>query len=236
MQRHADARRALGRDALTRAASRHAVLFDDRLDAANRLAESLDKYRGQHPLVLGIPRGGVPMARLIAQRLRGDLDVVLVRKLRAPFSPEVAIGAIDESGWTYLSPLAEAAGADASYIASEKAAQLDTLERRRARYTPTRTPCDPAGRLVIIVDDGLATGATMIAALHAVRARRAAKIVCAVPVAAPDSLAAVRRSADEVVCLHAPADFDAVGRYYRQFSAVSDDTVVTLLSTAQDVH
>ena len=205
------------------------MIFDDRRDAAQRLAAALDHWRGHNPLVLAIPRGAVPMGTLIAQALDGELDVVLVRKLRAPFSPEFAVGAIDESGWAWIAEHAARAGADYGYLEQEKRAQLATLRRRRAEYTPERTPIDPRGRIVIVVDDGLATGATMIAALHAVRAREPAHLVCAVPVAAPESLEAVRGWADEIVCLDAPAGFDAVGRFYRHFDQVEDDEVIRLL-------
>lgn len=208
---------------------RHCTLFDDRQDAAQRLAAALDHWRGRKPLVLAIPRGGVPMGTLIARTLDGELDVVLVRKLRAPFSPEFAVGAIDETGWAYIADHAERAGADSAYLEQERRTQLATLRRRRAEYTPERAPIDPRGRIVIVVDDGLATGATMIAALHAVRARQPAHLICAVPVAAPESLDAVRRWADEIVCLEAPAGFDAVGRFYRHFDQVEDDEVIRLL-------
>ena len=209
------------------------MVFRDRIDAAEQLAEALAAYRGQHPLVLAIPRGAVPMGRVIAQRLRGDLDVVLVRKLRAPFSPEFAVGAIDETGWAYIAPHAGQAGADARYLDEEKAAQLETLRKRRAAYTPDRAPIDPLDRIAIVIDDGLATGATMIAALHAVRARRPAKLVCAVPVGAPDSIEAVRPFADEIVCLDTPWDFGAVGRFYRNFDQVEDDEVIELLRQSE---
>jgi predicted phosphoribosyltransferase len=206
-----------------------ALRFDSRTDAANRLARALSHYRGQNPLVLAIPRGAVAMGRVLADALQGELDVVLVRKLRAPFSPEFAVGSIDETGWAYVSADAAAAGADERYLEQEKAAQLETLRRRRAQYTPARAPIDPRGRIVIVVDDGLATGATMIAALHAARAKAPARVVCAVPVAASESLERVRPYADEVVCLSAPAAFYAVGQFYRDFQQVEDDEVVALL-------
>lgn len=205
------------------------MYFEDRLDAAARLAKALAAYRGRNPLVLAIPRGAVPMGRAIADALGGELDVVLVHKLGSPFSAEFAVGAVDETGWTYVADHARASGANEAYIEAEKERQLAVLRQRRALYTPHRAPVDPAGRIAIVIDDGLATGATMMAALHAVRARKPQRLVCAVPVAAPDSLELVRPHADEVVCLFAPEDFGAVGRFYTIFGQVPDEDVIALL-------
>jgi len=204
-------------------------MFRDRLEAAEQLAVKLTAYKGHKPLVLAIPRGAVPMAKLIAERLDGDFDVVLVRKLRAPCQPELAIGSVDESGWTYIAPFAASMGADEAHIAEEKRKQLETIRQRRAQYTPLRPHIDPAGRTVIVIDDGLATGATMIAALHGLRQQNPARLVCAVPVAPPDTLAKVREMADEVVCLQAPEFFQAVGQFYRHFPQVEDEEVIALL-------
>lgn len=208
------------------------MYFDDRIDAARQLGDALRRYEGSHPLVLAIPRGAVPMGKIIADRLGGELDVVLVRKLRAPMNPEFAVGAVDESGWVYLPGEARDFGVDPEYLRRETAAQLDTLARRRAAYTPGRPGIDPKGRIAIVVDDGLATGATMIAALHSVRARAPAKLVCAVPVASLHALTQVKPLADEVVALVRPPEFHAVSQFYHRFAQVEDAEVVGLLRDA----
>ena len=207
------------------------ALFKDRDDAARHLARALARYAECKPLVLAIPRGAVPMGRILAEQLRGELDVVLVRKLRAPANPELAIGAIDETGWVYLAEHASLEARDPQYLEREKQAQLEVLRARREAYTPARAPLPAQGRTVIVVDDGLATGSTMIAALHSARARHPERLVCAVPVAAADSLERVRPHADEVVCLYAPADFFAVSQFYASFPQVEDDEVISLLAS-----
>ena len=148
----------------------------------------------------------------------------------APGSPEYAIGSVDESGWSYVSPDAAAAGADENYIAAEKARQLEAIKARREMFTAHRESIDVEGRVVIVVDDGLATGATMIAALHALRERKPQRLVCAVPVAPPETVEHVQNYCDEVVCLETPKSFFAVGQFYRDFPQVSDEEVVELLN------
>ena len=205
------------------------MIFKDREDAANKLAEQLLQYKGKNPLILAIPRGAVPMAKVIAEVLGGSFDVVLVRKLRAPFQPELAIGSIDESGWTYVASHAPSTGATQEYIETEKKYQMETIRTRRTQYTPIRPPIDPAGRIVIVIDDGLATGATMISALHGLRVKNPARLICAVPVSPPETLKRVAEMADEVVCLQAPDYFQAVGQFYQNFSQVEDEEVIEIL-------
>jgi predicted phosphoribosyltransferase len=205
------------------------IYFDDRLDAARQLADALRKYRGTRPLVLAIPRGAVPMGAHLARALDGDLDVVLVRKLGAPGNPELAIGAVAEDGWTYIPDYARDLGYDTLMLDGERDDQLVLIRERRALYTPRRAAIDPGRRTCIVVDDGLATGSTMMAALHAVRARHPKRLVCAVPVAAPGACARIGTLADEVVCLSAPPEFNAVSQFYRHFPQVSDAEVVRLL-------
>jgi putative phosphoribosyl transferase len=205
------------------------ALFRDRQDAAMQLALALKAYKGRHPLVIAIPRGAVGMARIIAHALDGEFDLVLVHKLGAPGNPELAVGAIDELGWRHTSAHAGFHGATSEWLDAQAAEQLEVLRQRRARYAPARKPLDALDRVVIVVDDGIATGATMRAALHSLRERKPAQLVCAVPVASPEALARLRDFADEVVCLHTPADFDAVGRYYRHFPQVEDAEVMALL-------
>lgn len=202
--------------------------FKNRNDAATQLAGRLATYRGQNPLILGVPRGAVPMARIIADALGGELDVVLVRKLRAPGQPELAIGAVDEAGTVLKGAYYDLAGEP--YLRDEIARQQDVIHARRQMYTRTRPSADPADRIVVIVDDGIATGSSMLAAIRSVRARKPRKLIVAIGVAPMQSLAQIAHEADEVVCLHAPADFYAVGQFFEDFSEVTDEMVVTTLA------
>jgi predicted phosphoribosyltransferase len=204
--------------------------FEDRSDAARKLAQRLARYRGGKPLVLAIPRGGVPIGRIIADQLDGDLDVVLVRKLGAPYNPEFGIGAVDEAGNFHVTPEAAYAGASPAYLQQETARQLAQIRSRRAQWSHLMQPSNPRGRTVIVVDDGLATGVTMAAALGFLRDRGARRIIAAVPVASPQGLQQVEDLADEVVALETPDPFRAVSLFYRNFGQVDDKEVVHQLA------
>jgi len=204
--------------------------FKDREEAAKQLAGRLTAYRGQKPLILGVPRGAVPMARIIADALEGELDVVLVRKLRAPGQPELAIGAVDEAGSILKGSYFDVA--DEEYLRDEIRTQQGVIRARREMYTRAQKAIDPPGRIVVIVDDGIATGSSMLAAIRSVRARKPRKLIVAIGVAPAQSLRQIEAEADEVLCLHAPADFYAVGQFFDDFSEVTDDMVVTALSRA----
>lgn len=204
-------------------------MFRDREEAGRQLAEALRGTVGEAPLVLAVPRGAVPMARIIAEALGGDLDVVLVRKLGAPRNPEFAIGAVDEAGRAEIGDWASGLGIEADYLQQEIARQSERLRERRRLYTPVREPIPRTGREVIVVDDGVATGATMKIALESTRKAGAARVIAAMAVAPPDAVHQLQSVADEVVCLHSPANFQAVGQFFADFRQVADEEVVSEL-------
>jgi len=209
--------------------------FADRSEAGRRLADKLLHLKNRQPLVLALPRGGVAVGFEIAGALDAPLDIVLVRKIGAPWQPELALGAVtDGAGHETFIDRDLVANLDVSdvYIEEETARQLEEIERRRKSYCEGRPALEVAGRTAIVVDDGIATGATMRVALQAVRRRGPARVVLAVPVAPPDTLAALGEVADEAVCLETPIGLGAIGFYYRDFHQMNDREVTELLARA----
>ncbi|WP_328388896.1 phosphoribosyltransferase family protein [Streptomyces sp. NBC_00400] len=209
------------------------MLFTDRADAGHRLAESLGHLQREEPVVLGLPRGGVPVAFEVARALGAPLDVIVVRKLGVPYQRELGFGAIGEGGVRVISDdIVRRGRLDQADLASVEHAEAAELTRQAERFRAGRRRLDLAGRTAIVVDDGIATGATAAAACEVVRAQGAARVVLAVPVAPPDAAERLRGSTDEFVCLSTPFAFSAVGEWYQDFSQTPDDEVVSLLAQA----
>lgn len=209
--------------------------FEDRADAGRRLAARLGHLRGEAPLVVALPRGGVPVASEIATELGAPLEVFAVRKLGAPHNPEYGIGAVAEDGSRVIDAEAvKVLGIRNGVLAEIVEREQAELRRRVAAYRGERPPPEFKGRTVIVVDDGVATGVTDTAALRVVHRQRPRRLVLAVPVCPPDSLARLRDEADEIVCLRAPRDFYGVGQWYRDFSQVSDREVIDALHQRAD--
>ena len=205
--------------------------FRDRREAGRRLAERLSGLRASSPLVLGLPRGGVPVAFEVANALGAPLDVLVVRKLGVPFQPELGMGAVGEDGVRVLNPdVLRQAGVTEAQLAAVEARERAEVEERAVRLRRGRPAIPLQGRTVVIVDDGLATGGTARAAVQVARARGADRVILAVPVAPPDTVAALRRDADDVVAVETPEPFFAIGGWYADFSPTSDDEVVELLA------
>ena len=209
--------------------------YADRADAGRRLADKLAHLKDRQPIVLALARGGVAVGFEIARALDAPLDVVLVRKIGVPWQPELALGAVTDGATpqTFIDrDLAASLDIPEDYIREETARQLAEIERRRNSYCEGRPALEISGRATIVVDDGIATGATMRVALQAVRGRDPAWLVLAVPVAPPDTLAALREEADETVCPERPIALGAIGFYYRDFHQMTDDEVTDLLARA----
>src|SRR5436309_3552666 len=204
--------------------------FRDRREAGRRLAERLAGLRASSPLVLGLPRGGVPVAYEVAKALRAPLDILVVRKLGVPFQPELGMGAVGEDGVRVLNAdVLRQAGVTEAQLAQIEAHERAEVEERATRLRGGRPAIPLRGRTVVVVDDGLATGGTARAAVRVARERGAARVILAVPVAPPETVATLRRDADEVVAVETPEPFFAIGGWYSDFSATSDDEVVELL-------
>ncbi len=207
--------------------------FADRTDAGRKLAQALVGYRGQHVVVLALPRGGVPVAAQVAEALKAPLDLILVRKIGVPMQPELAMGAVVEGATPLIvrnEDVLQLAGIEEAEFKRVCNDELAEIERRRQRYLGGRARIDVAGRVAIVVDDGIATGATTRAALRAMRARKPKKLVLAVPVAPTENVAAMKVEADEVVCLEDYESFGAIGYYYSDFRQTSDDEVIATLA------
>jgi len=203
--------------------------FANRADAARRLAQRLRGLELVNPLVLAIPRGGIVLGEVLADALGAELDVVLARKLRMPGNPEFALGAIGEDGEVFLNPDVQRSDQLNAYLEVEIQHQRNQIERRRQLFREGRAPASVAGRSVIVTDDGIATGSTMMAALRTLKSQQPLEVIVAVPVGAPDRLDQVRRECDEVICLTETAELNAVGEFYDDFGQVEDDEVIAAL-------
>jgi len=206
--------------------------FKDRLDAGRRLASKLSDYKDQQPAILALPRGGVPVAAEVAAALNAPLDLILVRKIGVPFQPELAMGAVSDGKAPIIvrnDDVIAAAQIDDREFQAICNEELAEIERRRVRYLGNRERIDISGRTTIVVDDGVATGATTRAALHAARARNPKRLVLAVPVAPPAVIEDLRKDADDIICLETHGFLGAIGAYYLDFRQVSDEEVVRLL-------
>ncbi len=212
-------------------------MFRNREDAGLQLARRLKPLALAAPVVLAVPRGGVVLGAILARELGGDLDVVLARKLRAPYQREFAIGAIGEDGAVYLDPLAKRVeGVTDAYIQDERDRQLAEIEHRRRLFRDAAPPVDVTGRPVVLTDDGIATGSTLFAALHVLAAQKPGEVVLAVPVAPPEMLERFRAKCDRVVCLLAPDYLGAISQFYGDFTQVEDDEAVRLLRESRAVR
>jgi len=207
--------------------------FSDRADAGRQLAKALARYKSQKPIVLALPRGGVPVAAEIARALDAPLDLVLVRKIGVPDQPELAAGAVVDGATPIVvrnESIIRFAGISDAEFAAVRDRELAEIERRRKLYLGDRRHSELKGRTVIVVDDGIATGATTRAALNAIRTRKPRKLVLAVPVAPTSTLAELEGKADDIVCLEDHEEFGAIGLFYADFSQVADATVTALLA------
>lgn len=208
--------------------------FIDREEAGQRLADELSEYRGQNVVVLGIPRGGVVVAREVASALDGELDIVLARKLRTPGHEELAMGSVAENGKVFLNEdVVREFGVGESYIQQEKTRQLAELKRRSEFIRQVRPKIPLKGRIVIVTDDGVATGATTQAALWSVRLEQPEKLIAATPVGPQATITRLAKDVDEMLCLSSPPLFAAVGQFYQQFYPVEDEEVVRILGDWQ---
>ncbi len=211
-------------------------LFKDRQEAGELLARELAEYRDKGVVVLGIPRGGIIVAKELARRLQADLDIVLAHKLRTPGQTELAMGSVAEDGKLFLNEkIVQGLGVGGAYIQQEKAQQLAEIKRRTALFRRVRPKMPLAGRTVIVTDDGIATGATTQAALWAVRLENPEKLIAALPVGPEDTIRRLAEDVDEMICLRTPPLFAAVGQFYIRFEPVEDEEVLKIMEEAQQI-
>lgn len=217
--------------------SRNMNAFANRREAGMLLGAELLEFQGENALVLGIPRGGVVVAQQVADALEAELDIVLSRKLRAPGNPEFAIGAVGETGKVYINEdLGPYYRIDNDYLDAERAFQMAEISRRSVMFRRALPKVSQKDRVVIIVDDGIATGSTMQAAIWTAHEEGAARIIAAVPVGPPDTLERLAESADEAICLHMPSYFSAVGQFYDTFEQTTDEEVMSILKKEAEKH
>lgn len=207
------------------------MVFKDRNEAAEQLARKLSSLKGKNPLVLAVPRGGLPLGAIVAERLEGDLDVVLVHKIGAPDNPEYAIGSVSEFGTIYRTGPSEF-GAHSDYINAQARVEIERLKKRRKSYSPIRPPLSAQGRIVVIVDDGIATGSTLLAAVRAIRTQSPQKLIIAAPVTSNSAAQLLTPEIDELVVLDIPEHFYAISQFYDSFPQVSDEEAIQILADA----
>lgn len=203
-------------------------MFANRIEAAQLLLPRLEKYRGEDGVIMAVPRGGVPLGYYLSEQLKFPLEIILTKKIGHPENPEYAIGAVGLQGGVILRP----EGVDEAYIEAETQRIRAALEERRKKFMGNRLPVSLLNKIVILVDDGIATGSTLLASVELLRAQHPVKIIVAVPVAPPGVSSLFRDKVDEYICLDTPDNFMAVGQYYEDFSEVKDEEVLDLLTRA----
>ncbi len=209
------------------------MLFKNRREAGEKLAAQLEAYKGRKPLILAVPRGGVTVAEPVWENIGGELDLIITRKIGAPYQPELAIGAVSGDGFVMLNNnIVSRLNVTEDYINTAAEKEQNEIRRRLKIYRGNRSMPLIDNRLVVIIDDGVATGYTLLAALRSLQEKNPAKLVLAIPVGPPDTLTMLENEVDELLCLEAPVHFSAVGQFYRQFDQVSDSEVTAILQKA----
>ncbi len=212
------------------------MLFADRQEAGERLADKLLHFKDKNPLILAVPRGGLTVAEPVLKKISGELDLIITRKIGAPYQPELAIGAVTGDGFVMLNEdILSRVSADKKYIEKAVAEEVEEIKRRLKAYRGERPAPALDNRIVILIDDGVATGYTLLAALRSLQEKKPGRLVLAVPVGPPDTFKKLQQEVDELVYIEAPANFAAVGQFYRRFDQVSDAEVSAVLKRAWQV-